>query len=198
MVRTGMIESLDVHAAPDKRFGRQALLHARGQGQVFLDFLVALFEFPVRVAQFLLGAFDIGNVSEGDDRIVAAFGVFDDSRADDDRQTRSVFARQNKFEAVVAVADIALALRNDEIGFVFGIHVVNIQADEFFPGTPLISSRLEFANTMAWHSSVMSTPSFKLSRMPSICSSQSGCSTSTDIPLPARRAMRILPASIAQ
>src|ERR1700722_1082743 len=52
-------------------------------------------------------------------------------------------------------------------------------------GIPDISSRLELAKMIAWHSSVMSTPSFRLSKMPSICSSQSGCSTSTDIPLPA-------------
>src|ERR1700722_4799092 len=129
-----MIESLDVHTAPDDRFGRQALLHARGQRQVFLNFLVTLFQLAVRGSQFLLDAFDVGNVGESDDRIAAAFRILHGPRADNDRQAATVLAGQNKFEPVLAFAEVTFALLVDEIGLVLGVDVVNIQADKFFPG----------------------------------------------------------------
>src|ERR1700722_7643300 len=110
-----MIKSFDVDSAPDNRFGRQALLHTRGQSEVFLNFLVALLEFAVCRSQFLFNAFDVGNIGERNNRIAATFRILDGARADNYRKPGSVLAGQNKFEPVLAFGKVALALGNDEV-----------------------------------------------------------------------------------
>ena len=58
---------VDAQVAPDDRLRREALLHARGERQIFFDFPLALLELGVGVAQLRFGAFLFGDVGEGDD-----------------------------------------------------------------------------------------------------------------------------------
>ena len=71
-----MIVGVHAHAAPDYRFGREALLHAGRERQILLDFLLALFELRVRVAKLRFGVLLFGNVDEGNDRKLPAVGIF--------------------------------------------------------------------------------------------------------------------------
>ena len=117
-----MIKSFHAHAAPHQRFRRKALLHARGELQIFLDFPVTLFEFLVYVAQFLFGALQIGNVSERDDGKLASIGILDGASADDDGQARAIFFRHHELETIMARVQARLALRVNEVRF-FGHRV---------------------------------------------------------------------------
>ena len=68
---------LDAQSAPDKRLRRKALLNTSGQREILFDFLLALFEAVIGVAQLSFGCFLIGNVGESDDGEIAAIGIFD-------------------------------------------------------------------------------------------------------------------------
>jgi hypothetical protein len=129
-----MVEGFDVHAAPHDGFGRQALLDACGKGKIFLDFLIAVLQLPVRDSQFLLDPLYFRNVGERDDGIAAAFGILNDTRADDDGQTAAILARQHELKAIFPVALIALALQYDEIRFFLGVDVINVEPDELAAG----------------------------------------------------------------
>ena len=89
----GIEERFDAHAAPDDGLRREALLHARGQREIFLDFLVALLELRVGLAELLLRALLFRNVGEHHDAEHVAFEILDAPRADDHRQTLPVFLR---------------------------------------------------------------------------------------------------------
>src|SRR5208282_1306847 len=82
----GMIVSVDAEAAPHERLGRKGLLHAGRERQFVLDFLLALLELDVGLAKLGFGALLLGNVGEGNDRELAAVGIFQPARADDHRQ----------------------------------------------------------------------------------------------------------------
>ena len=92
---------------------------------------MTLFEFLVYVAQFLFGALQIGNVSEGDDGKLASIGILDGASADDDGQARAIFFRHHELETIVARAEARLALRVNEVRFFLGIEFVHAPAHDF-------------------------------------------------------------------
>jgi hypothetical protein len=127
----GMIKSFDADAAPHQRFRREALLHARGKREVFLNFLMTLFEFFVYFAEFLFGALQIGNVGEGDDGKLAAIGIFDHTGTDNHRHARAIFSGQHEFEAIFAGLQALFSFLDDEIGFRLVVKPMNVWTKDF-------------------------------------------------------------------
>src|SRR5579864_6932058 len=97
-----MIESFHFEASPGERFRREALLHAGGERQVFLDFSLALFEKFIRGTQLFFGALLLRNICEADDGESAAIGIFHGSRTGNHRKLRTIFRGKEELVAYPA------------------------------------------------------------------------------------------------
>ena len=84
------------------------------QRQILVDLPLALFQAHVRIAQPRLGAFEVRNVGEGNNREFAPFGILETPRAHDDRQAPAVAERQHKFKTVASCRHTQLDLLQDE------------------------------------------------------------------------------------
>ena len=91
----------NIDAAPAKSGGREALLDARGEQQIFFDFLVALFKLDVGFAESVFGALLLGDVGGGDDGESVSVGIFDLARRDEDG--KAIAVRLRKIELVLAM-----------------------------------------------------------------------------------------------
>ena len=125
-----VIKGFHLHVAPHQRFRRQALLYARGECQIFLNFSVAFFELFVRVAQFVFGVLQVGNIGKRDNRVLPAIGILDHFRADNHRQPPAVTSRQDEFKSIAALSPASFFLLFDEFGFFFCIELVRVHSEE--------------------------------------------------------------------
>jgi len=144
----GLVEGVDAHRIRLRWFRFETFLHARGKSQIFFDFHLALLQFQISGAEFLVGGNLLGDVCECDDPKPAA-GILERSRADDDRQTTAALPGQNKGITVVSVAKRDLNLPPQEIQFLRGIEAV--ESHQLFGGETghLYQPGVHEENTMA-------------------------------------------------
>src|SRR5713226_6603411 len=129
----GMIEGVNTHGVPDQRSGCEAVLDARSEAEIFLDFHLALPKFQIGRAKFLLDADLLGDVRECNDPKIAS-GILESSGTDNDGQAATAFLRQNEGVAVVTVSERNVNLLPHKIHFLRRIEARRVKTDQVLPG----------------------------------------------------------------
>src|SRR5262249_54253417 len=95
-----MIEGVDAHDAPDRRFWHEAVLSSRGESEILFDFHLPLLKPCVGRAEFLLCPDLLGDVSKRRN-LKPTSAILEDTRTDDDGQTTTALSRKHKLKTVL-------------------------------------------------------------------------------------------------
>src|SRR6266851_10071286 len=96
----GIIEGINAHGVPDQGSGCEAVLDARSEPQIFVDFHLTLPKLHIGGAEFLFGTNLLGDVRECYDSKLAS-GILEPPGTDNDGQTTAALSRQHKSITVV-------------------------------------------------------------------------------------------------
>src|SRR5215468_1464902 len=125
-----MIEDVDTYARGDQGSRSQALLHARGEAQIFVDYRLAFMKLGIRASKPFLGLYLLRDISEGNYSKLFT-RIFEGPVTDDDRCPPSALSRQKKLIAVVPITERALNLFGDKLPFLRRIEIRRVTTNQF-------------------------------------------------------------------
>src|SRR5713226_6550563 len=128
----GMIEGVNAHGVPDQRSGCEAVLDARSEAEIFLDFHLALPKLHIGGAKFLLDAHLLGDVRECYDPKIAP-GILEPPGTDNDGQPATALSRENKSISVVTGSERNVNLLPQKIHLLGGIEARRVKTNQVLP-----------------------------------------------------------------